>query len=79
MARLEPVTEPNDPRLEQLYDQIRAAFGRIPNVLGTFANHGPIFVGIWELIRALFVEAALDPRLRELADLRTSTLNECHY
>lgn len=79
MARIEPVTDPTDPRVAQLYQQIKAAFGRVPNVLGTFANHGAIFVGIWELIRALFVEASLDPRLRELAYLRTSMLNECHY
>ena len=79
MARLPVLTDPQDPRVEKIYTQIRQAFGRVPNVLGTFANHGAIFVGIRELIRALFMEAALDPRLRELAYLRTSMLNECHY
>lgn len=79
MARLEPISDPKDPRVAEIYDQIKAAFGRIPNVLGTFANHEAIFAGMWGLIRALFVEAALDPRLRELAYLRTSMLNQCHY
>jgi alkylhydroperoxidase family enzyme len=79
MPRLPVVADPQDPRVTAIYTQIKQAFGRVPNVLGTFANHGAIFVGIWELIRALFTEATLDPRLRELAYLRTSMLNECHY
>ena len=79
MPRIPVVTGPDDPRVAKIYDEIKQRFGAVPNVLGTFANHPGIFTGIWTMISALFVETVLDPKLRELAYLRTSMLNECHY
>jgi alkylhydroperoxidase family enzyme len=44
-----------------------------------FANHEKFFGAFVEMIRALYVEGKLSPRHRELAYLRASQFNGCHY
>jgi len=78
MARLQPLREPEDPELKQIYQQMTAAFGAVPNALSTMAHHKEIFLGLWGFISAMG-KATLDRRLLELAYLKTSMLNECHY
>ncbi len=79
MARLQMVRDPEDPELRQVYEQMTAAFGRVPNVLATMANHKEIFIGLWTFITAVNRNATLDRKLLELGYLKTSLINECHY
>jgi hypothetical protein len=78
MARLEPLRDPDDPQLKQIYEQMTAAFGAVPNVLATMAHHKDIFLGFWSFIVTMG-KMKLDRRLLELGYLKTSMLNECHY
>jgi alkylhydroperoxidase family enzyme len=78
MARLEPLRDPQDPELKRIFDQMIASFGAVPNALSTMAHHQEIFVGLWGFISAMG-KAGLDRRLLELAYLKTSLMNECHY
>ena len=78
MVRLEPLRDPEDPELKQIYAQMKAAFGAVPNVLATMAHHKEIFLGFWSFVGTMG-RMRLDRRLLELAYLKTSMLNECHY
>ena len=78
MARLEPVHDPQDPELKRIFDQMIASFGAVPNALSTMAHHKEIFIGLWSFLGAMG-KAGLDRRLLELAYLKTSLMNECHY
>jgi alkylhydroperoxidase family enzyme len=49
------------------------------NVVKLFANDAFVLRGFTEMIRALYVTPHLAPRHRELAYLRASQLNGCHY
>lgn len=79
MARLQPLRNPEDPELRQLYEQMIGAFGAVPNVLATMAHHKEIFIGLWSFIIAVNRSAKLDRKLLELAYLKTSLINQCHY
>jgi hypothetical protein len=78
MVRLEPLRDPEDPELKKIYEQMKASFGAVPNALSTMAHHKEVFLGLWSFITAMG-KASMDRRLLELAYLKTSMLNECHY
>lgn len=78
MARLEPLRDPEDPELKQIYQQMIESRGVVSNVLATMAHHKDIFLGFWSFVGVLS-KMKLDRRLLELAYLKTSMLNQCHY
>ncbi len=49
------------------------------NVTRLIANHEGFLGGFVALVNALYRTNTLAPRLRELAYLRASQLNDCHY
>jgi alkylhydroperoxidase family enzyme len=49
------------------------------NVAKVFANHEDFLGGFVRMAKALYATPTLDPRHRELAYLRASQLNSCHY
>jgi alkylhydroperoxidase family enzyme len=49
------------------------------NVTRMIANHEGFLAGFVAMVRALYQTNTLAPRLRELAYLRASQLNDCHY
>jgi alkylhydroperoxidase family enzyme len=49
------------------------------NVARMIANHEGFLTGFVAMVRALYQTNTLAPRLRELAYLRASQLNDCHY
>lgn len=65
--------------------EIRALFEamgrpeRTLNVAKLFANHRDFLEGFVAMVRGLYQHHHLAPRLRELAYLRASQLNRCHY
>ena len=44
-----------------------------------FANKAEFVTALFELTKGLYINAKLAPRYRELAYLRTSQINACHY
>ena len=77
--RLSVLKKPADPETRRAYEEMSRQFAGVPNVMAAFANHEKIFKGVWSLIKTIFVEGIVDPRLRELVWLRTSMANQCHY
>jgi alkylhydroperoxidase family enzyme len=81
MSRI-PLIEPEEasPEIRALYDQIREAGMPIFNVMKMFANNADCLAALVNFLRGLYGQKSkLNPRLRELAYLRASQLNSCHY
>ncbi len=72
-------TEPESPVLRERFAEIQSWGFPLSNVVRMFANHETFFSGFVEMIRALYVKGKLSPRHRELAYLRASQINGCHY
>jgi alkylhydroperoxidase family enzyme len=79
MPRVRPV-EYNDasPEIRALYDAFGGPDAQL-NVGKTIANHRDFLDAFDSLVRGLYLHNTLAPRLRELAYLRSSQLNRCHY
>jgi len=79
MARL-PYVEPNQapPDVKATYDKVQAATGRVPNFLKILA-HFPKGMQAAMGLTGVAREGKLDPKLRELAYLKVSKINGCHY
>jgi len=64
--------------LQAVYDATRKAIGRVPNFHKVLAHSPRALTGYLGLSGALR-DLKLDPKLRELAYLKTSRLNRCRY
>ncbi len=60
------------------YEKVKAATGRVSNLVRILAHFPRGMMGTMGLLSSLR-EGELDPKLRELAYLKTSRLNGCHY
>ena len=76
-----PLVEP-----EQASAEVRALYERISgpglpllNVMKLFGNHAGFLAALTHIADALYNTPHLSPRYRELAYLRASQLNSCHY
>lgn len=80
MARIRPLEkEEAPPEIQTLYDQVKAVFGMVPNLLKTMA-HVPGAVMPFALFLGAFRNSGrLDQRTKELAILMASLQNGCHY
>lgn len=79
MARVPYVERDQLPaELQAVYDTLQKAIGRVPNFYKVLAHSSKVLTGYLGLGGALR-ETKLDPKLRELAYLKTSQLNRCHY
>jgi hypothetical protein len=81
MSRIAVVDpETASPEVRALYDEISAEGMPIFNVLKMFGNNQNFLAGMLQIIRGLYSDhSKLSPRYRELAYLRASQLNACHY
>ncbi len=78
MPALEPLSDEHasaaaKPTLEKLHAQLKM----VPNIFRTMA-HAPDVLDATLAFSATF-QSGLDPKLRELAYLKASLINECHY
>lgn len=71
---------------EQAEPEVRAVYARMEelgfslfNVFKLFGNDARLLRGFSEIAMALYEAPTLSPRHRELAYLRASQLNSCHY
>lgn len=80
MSRI-PLVEPDSapPEVKRVYDDIRGWGVPLLNVVKLFGNHPGFLGGFAEMFRPLYVTPKIAPRHRELAYLRASQLNGCHY
>jgi len=60
-----------------LFQSIQGKFGMVPNIFRTLGHVPEVLQATLALNQA--IQKELDPKLRELAYLKTSQLNGCHY
>lgn len=80
MSRI-PLMEPENAPAEvrAIYEKMRAGGGEVFNVMKMFGNNPHFLEAMYHLIEGIYRDAKLAPRYRELAYLRASQLNSCHY
>jgi len=80
MSRI-PLIEPENapPKVRALYDKLQAGGVGVFNVMKMFGNNPHFLEAMYHLIQGIYADAKLAPRYRELAYLRASQLNSCHY
>ena len=80
MARI-PLVDPASaaPEVRAQYQELEALGFPVMNVFKVFGNHAGILPAFRHLVKALYAENKLAPRHRELAYLRASQVNACHY
>jgi alkylhydroperoxidase family enzyme len=80
MSRI-PLVEPENagPEVRAVYDKFEADGFQVLNVMKMFANNHHFLAGMHAFASGLYFHGKLLPRYRELAYLRASQLNSCHY
>ncbi len=79
MARVPYVERTQAPEeVAAVYEAAERSMGHVPNFYKLLAHSPKVCVGYAGMSGALKA-ARLDPKLRELAYLKTSQLNGCHY
>jgi alkylhydroperoxidase family enzyme len=80
MSRI-PLVEPEtaSPTIKEMYAELESWGVPLMNVMKMFANHEGFLRGFVDMFRPLYLTPKLAPRYRELAYLRASQLNSCHY
>jgi uncharacterized peroxidase-related enzyme len=78
MPRIKPLTDDQaSPQARTLFDKIHSAFKMVPNIFRTMAHAPDVLRATLALDQA--IQGDLDPKLRELAYLKSSQLNHCKY
>ena len=68
-----------EPRVKAVYEELESLGFSLLNVIKMFGNHAAISEGFAGLAKALYGDSKLSSRYRELAYLRSSQINNCHY
>jgi uncharacterized peroxidase-related enzyme len=78
MPHLAPLIDAQaSPEAQKLFQTIQAAFKSVPNIFRTMAYNPAALEATLGLNKA--IQGALDPKLRELAYLKSSQVNRCRY
>jgi alkylhydroperoxidase family enzyme len=78
MPQVAPLADAQAPDASKsLFQQIQSKFGMVPNIFRTMGHAPEVLGGTLALEQAITRDLA--PKLRELAYLKTSQLNGCHY
>ncbi|MGE0483039.1 MAG: carboxymuconolactone decarboxylase family protein [Gammaproteobacteria bacterium] len=80
MARI-PLVEAEQaaPEVREVYERMQGLGFSLFNVFKLFGNDARLLRGFAEIAMALYENPKISPRHRELAYLRASQLNSCHY
>ncbi|MGH8014546.1 MAG: carboxymuconolactone decarboxylase family protein [Candidatus Binataceae bacterium] len=80
MSRIQMVEPKNaSPEVRAVYEKFQADGFQIFNVMKMFGNNQYFVAGMYQMVAGIYTHAKLAPRYRELAYLRASQLNSCHY
>lgn len=78
MPRIQPLKdEQAAPQARNLFEKIQGAFRMVPNIFRTMGHAPSVLEAMLALNQA--IHGDLDAKLRELAYLKTSKINNCQY
>ena len=80
MPRIKPV-DYSDATVEvqQVFDEIKGAFGMIPNLFKTAAHFPPLLKANWEKVKAVMMQGTLTRKTKEAIAVLVSKDNSCKY
>jgi alkylhydroperoxidase family enzyme len=80
MSILKPLTKEQAPaELHKIYDKIQDGVGRIPNLFGVVARFPAAMKTLIPFYDAVMHQGKIDAKYKELAYLKTSSINDCQY
>ena len=80
MGRLDPLSKAQAPaELHKIYDAIQNDIGRMPNIFGVLARFPAALKTLIPFYEAVMNKGKLDAKYKELAYLKTSSINACRY
>ncbi len=65
--------------VKPIYDDMTKKFGKVPNFFALMAHRPAVLKNFLRFYGAVTGEGTVDPKLKELAYLKTSLLNGCAY
>ena len=65
--------------LHKLYDAIQAEIGMIPNIFGVVARFPEALKAFIQFYDAVMTRGKIEAKYKELAYLKTSSINACRY
>ena len=68
-----------DSQVEEIFAEIHAAFGRIPNLFKTYAHHPPLLEANWYKVKRVMMEGVLPRKVKESIAVLISMDNSCSY
>lgn len=75
-----PLTRDQVPEeLKIIYDKIQESIGLMPNIFGVVARFPAALKTLVPFYDAVMNKGKIDSRLKELAYLKTSSINDCRY
>ncbi len=78
MPNLAPLTDAQaSEAAKSIFKNIHSKFGMVPNIFRTMGHAPEVLQGTLALNQS--IQQNLDPKLRELAYLKTSQVNRCNY
>ena len=80
MAAVTPVPrEQAAEDVKPIYDGLTTAYGKVPNMFAVMAHRPSVLAHFMPFYAAVMREGTVEPRYKELAYLKASTLNGCEY
>ncbi|MGK7877231.1 MAG: carboxymuconolactone decarboxylase family protein [Xenococcaceae cyanobacterium] len=80
MAQIKALTDEEvSPEVQEIFEEIQRAFGKVPNLFRTAAHFPPLLKANWEKFKAVMVGGHLSRKLKEIIALLVSQDNGCHY
>ena len=75
-----PLTKAQAPdELHKIYDAIQADIGKMPNLFGVLARFPAALKSLIPFYDAVMSKGKIEIRYKELAYLKTSSINACRY
>jgi len=78
MARILPAA-PQTPSVAAIFQEIEGAFGKVPNLFSTYANHPPLLQANWNKVKAVMMEGSLRRKTKETIAVLVSRDNSSSY
>jgi alkylhydroperoxidase family enzyme len=80
MAIPTPLTKAQAPaELHKIFDAIQAEIGKMPNLFGVLARFPAAMKTLIQFYDAVMSQGKIAARYKELAYLKTSSINACRY
>jgi len=76
----QPLTKAQAPvELHKIYDDLQKTIGKVPNIFGVVARFPEALKALIQFYDAVMSKGKIGAKYKELAYLKTSSINACRY